>query len=95
MGWPDRLLDSSTGEEKEPGINGAINHIVDPRQMTINTIDVTSVDEFLRKIVKAGVKVIMSKTEIPGVGFHAYCQDTERNIFGIIEEGQCTQRIYK
>lgn len=75
-----------TGEKNEPGINGAIKHRVDPRQMTVNTIDVPSIDEFLKKIEEAGGKIIVPKTEIPGVGFHAYCEDTEGNIFGIMEE---------
>ncbi len=30
----------------------------------------------------------MPKMKIPGVGFHAYCQDTEGNIFGIMEEAR-------
>lgn len=28
----------------------------------------------------------MPKTAIPGIGYHAYCQDTEGNVFGIMEE---------
>jgi predicted enzyme related to lactoylglutathione lyase len=78
---------ATTGEEKEPGINGAIKHRVDPRQSTINTIEVPSVAAFIDKIVSAGGEVVMPKTEIPGIGFHAYCRDTEGNIFGIIEGG--------
>ncbi len=77
---------TTTGDDNEPGINGAIKHRVDPRQATINTIDVPSIDEFTEKIVTSGGRVFVPKMEIPGVGFHAYCQDTEGNIFGIMEE---------
>lgn len=77
----------TTGAESDPGINGALKHRVDPGQMTINTIDVPSIDDFTRKIVEAGGGIVMPKTEIPGVGYHAYCRDTEGNIFGIIEGG--------
>lgn len=76
---------ATTGEEAELGINGAIKHRVEPQQMVVNTIDVPSIDDFIDKIRKAGGEVVMPRTEIPGVGFHAYCKDTEGNLFGIIE----------
>ena len=75
----------TTGEDSEPGINGAIKEKIDPRQTTVNTIDVPSVDDFQKRIENAGGKILKPKTEIPGVGFHAYCEDTEGNIFGIME----------
>ncbi len=52
---------------------------------TINTIDVPSVDEFVAKITANGGQVVMPKTVIPGVGWLAYCQDTEGNSFGILQ----------
>lgn len=79
---------TTTGAESDPGINGAIKHREDPKQAITNTIDVPSVDEFSKKIVAAGGEVIVPKMEIPGVGFHAYCRDTEGNIFGIMEEAR-------
>ena len=81
---------TTTGEDDEPGINGAIKHRAEPQQAVINTIDVPSIDEFLPKIKDAGGEVVMPKTEIPGVGFHAYCKDTEGNIFGLFEGGPST-----
>ena len=33
----------------------------------------------------AGGTVLMEKTAVPGVGYFAYCKDTEGNVFGIIE----------
>jgi len=70
-----------TGEPKEPGIDGAIT-----REEAYNTIGVPSVDEFARKIVEAGGKVVREKAPIPGVGYLAYCMDTEGNVFGIMQE---------
>ncbi len=78
---------AATGEESDPGINGAIKHKVTPEQTVINTIDVPSVDEYIEKTLDAGGSVVMPRTEIPGVGYHAYCKDTEGNIFGLIEGG--------
>jgi len=73
-----------TGEEKEPGIDGAIMERSD-KGAVFMFVDVPSVDEFLKKIVKAGGKVVTKKTAIPGVGYSAYCKDTEGNVFGLIQ----------
>jgi predicted enzyme related to lactoylglutathione lyase len=74
-----------TTGEGEPGIDGAIMHREEPVAHTVNTISVPSLDESLAKIVAAGGKVLGPKTTIPGVGYHAYCQDTEGNVFGILQ----------
>jgi predicted enzyme related to lactoylglutathione lyase len=39
----------------------------------------------MAKVTAAGGKVLGPKTTIPGVGYHAYCQDTEGNVFGILQ----------
>jgi hypothetical protein len=79
-----------TGEKTEPGIDGAIRIRGDLKKIknenTINTINVPSIDEFIKKVEKNGGKVLMPKMAIPGVGYHTYCQDTEGNVFGIMEE---------
>ncbi len=75
-----------TGKEKEPGIDGGLAKRTEAEPSTVNTIDVPSVDEFAKTIEKAGGKVVMPKTVVPGVGYMAYCADTEGNVFGIMEE---------
>jgi len=74
----------ATGDEKQPGINGAIMERMG-KATTINTIEVPSLDEYIKKIVKAGGKQVSEKNTIPGIGYFAYCQDTEGNIFGIMQ----------
>ncbi len=74
-----------TGEDKEPGINGAIMRRTPMIGPTTNTISVPSVDEFAAKILANGGKIVAPKMPIPGVGYFAYCQDTEGNIFGIMQ----------
>ena len=69
----------TTGEEDELGIDGAIARRMDG-VTTRNIIDVPSVDEFIRKIVNAGGKVVMPKQAIPGIGYSAYCADTDGHI---------------
>ena len=50
------------------------------------TIQVSSVDEFLKKIASTGGSVAVSKMPIPGLAWLAYCKDIEGNIFGIYED---------
>jgi predicted enzyme related to lactoylglutathione lyase len=74
----------TTGEDKEPGINGAIMEKGNFKT-TINTVGVSSVDEFLEKIKEAGGKVIIPKGAVSGQGYIAYVTDTEGNIFGLFQ----------
>ncbi|MDD1668191.1 MAG: VOC family protein [Methanomicrobiales archaeon] len=73
-----------TGPDSEPGINGAIARR-DVREGTRNTVSVPSADETLRKIAEIGGKALTRKMTVPGVGYHALCQDPEGNVFGIME----------
>jgi hypothetical protein len=74
------------GPKDQPGIDGGLMKREHPGASTTNTIDVPSVDEFISKITEAGGKIVAPKQSIPGVGYFAYCQDTEGNTFGIMEE---------
>lgn len=74
------LLD--TGSE-EPGIGGGIMRRQPEFPPTVNTIGVPSVDAFAKKVVAAGGSVVMEKRAIPGIGYQAYCRDTEGNLFGV------------
>ena len=68
-----------------PGINGGLLRRSHPGASPVNTVDVASVDESLRKIEQAGGKTVAGKMAIPGVGYLAYCQDPEGNTFGIMQ----------
>jgi uncharacterized protein len=81
-----------TGKQGEPGIDGGLmkRQGGEPRADTpistyICTIDVLDIDIYLNKIQQHGGKVTMEKRPIRGVGWFAYCLDTERNIFGIMQ----------
>ncbi len=76
----------TTGPEDQPGIDGGLMKREHPGASTTNTIDVPSADEFISKITEAGGKIVAPKQSIPGIGYFAYCQDTEGNTFGIMEE---------
>lgn len=77
-----------TGKEGSLGINGAFmkrSERENFKNQTVNTIGVGSIDESLNAIVKNGGKILTPKQLIPGVGYFAYCLDTEGNAFGVIE----------
>jgi predicted enzyme related to lactoylglutathione lyase len=73
------------GDDKEIGINGAISEKSEFVKNTTNTIGVPSHEDAVKKIVEAGGKVLTPKMAVPGVGYMSYCQDTEGNVFGIMQ----------
>jgi hypothetical protein len=80
----------TTGEEDEPGINGAITERAN-LGVTVNTIDIPSLDESIAKVEAAGGKVVLSKVSVPGVGYMAYCSDSEGNVFGMMESDESAE----
>jgi predicted enzyme related to lactoylglutathione lyase len=76
----------TTGPEDEPGIDGGMAKRSEDNPGTENTIGVDSVDEAVVKIEAEGGKVIQAKGAVPGVGWVAYCEDTEGNRFGLMED---------
>lgn len=75
----------STGPDDEPGINGAIMPRVMREQVTTDTININSVEDSVKKIEEAGGAVTAPKRVIPGIGYIAYCTDTEGNLFGVLQ----------
>ena len=75
----------TTGDSAAPGINGGLVARQHKEQSTVNTVDVPSVDDFVAKVQQNGGVVVVPKMPIPGVGWLAYCQDPEGNIFGIMQ----------
>ncbi len=75
----------TTGDPAAPGINGGLMKRRHPGQPVVNTLDVPSVDEYVAAVEKQGGKVVVPKMAIPGVGWLAYCTDTEGNIFGMMQ----------
>ena len=71
---------------KEIGIDGGISKRISGQEGISITIDVPSVDEFIKKIIENGGKITCDKMLIPKFGWHAQCMDTEGNKFGIIQK---------
>lgn len=76
---------ATTGEESEPGINGAIMKRRDPAQPMVNTIAVDSIDKAIFRIESYGGTIVVPKMPVPGVGWLAYFKDPEQNIFGVMQ----------
>ncbi|HEY6071754.1 MAG TPA: VOC family protein, partial [Chthoniobacterales bacterium] len=76
----------TTGDDTEPGINGGL---LRPREGqspgTINTVPVPSLEEAIKKIEQWGGKICVPKTGIPKVGWLAYAQDPNGNVFGVLQ----------
>jgi predicted enzyme related to lactoylglutathione lyase len=76
----------TTGDDKEPGINGGMNR---PREGqspgTINTVAVESLEQAIKRIEQRAVKICVPKMTIPKIGWLAYAEDPAGNVFGIIE----------
>jgi uncharacterized protein len=75
----------TTGADGTPGINGGLLKKQMPTTATTNTIGVDSVDATVEAVKKAGGKLVMPKTAIPTVGYFAYLEDTEGNLFGVMQ----------
>ena len=75
----------STGADGCPGINGGLLKKNGQVTGTTNTIGVESVDKAVDAVKAAGGKLMMPKTAIPTVGYFAYLEDTEGNLFGVMQ----------
>ncbi len=77
-----------TGKENELGIDGGLSKKTEAESSTVNTIDVPSVDEYIKKVVENGGTIIRSKAAVPGVGWLAYFKDPEGNVWGMMESDE-------
>ena len=74
-----------TGDEKEPGINGAIMKRNHPEQPLTNSIRVADIDKTMQIITEKGGIIVVPKTEIPGMGWFCYFKDPDNNILGLMQ----------
>jgi len=74
-----------TGKQDEPDIDGGLARRTEDEPSTVNTIDVPSIDEYIKKVENNGGSIIRPKMAVPGVGWMAYFKDPEGNIFGMMQ----------
>ncbi len=78
----------TTGNAKEPGIDGGLSKRTEDKPSAVNTIDVPSVDKFAKKILENGGKIVRPKMAVPGVGWMVYFEDPEGNVWGLMESDE-------
>src|SRR5882724_11187745 len=79
-----------TGPDSQPGINGGLvprRGVIDGQSVIayVSTLDTPALDEAVVKAQAKGGTVALAKMPIPGMGWLAYCKDTEGNIFGLMQ----------
>jgi len=79
-----------TGPEGEKGINGGMvrrQGAIDGKAVIayVCTVAVDSLDATTKQAEALGGQIVVPKFPIPGVGWLAYCNDPEGNIFGMLE----------
>jgi len=73
-GGPDATPDGGVIKRQNAGHRGIASYVA-----------VASVSEWAAKVQKLGGQVCVPKTQVPGMGYFAMCQDTEGNMFGLWE----------
>lgn len=88
----------TTGPDGTPGINGGLHPRMGPKPVAgqavtsfVCTVDVDSVDRYAVKVAAANGQVCVPKMPIPGVGWLAYGNDTEGNLFGMMQSDPAAQ----
>ena len=71
---------------KVGAINGGILKKNDHVKAPVFAINVSSIDEKVEAVKKAGGKVVMPKMDMMGMGFYCYVSDTEGNVVGLWED---------
>lgn len=74
-----------TGEDDEPGINGAIMKQRDPEQPVVNTIEVANLEKAIEAIEKNKGEIVVPKMAVPTVGWLAYFKDPSGYISGVMQ----------
>jgi len=90
LGWKITQADNSeyllvqTGEEGDLG--GGLTERMHPQQTPVNYVQVESVEEYSRKAIVLGARLVVPKTAVPTMGYFAQFLDTEGNAFALWEE---------
>lgn len=67
--------------EDGPGINGGLMPRRAPAQPRVNSMTVTDLGGLLKTVEQPGGNCVVPKMAIPGMGWLAYCKDTEGHLF--------------
>lgn len=74
----------TAGPDNEEGLDGDLE-VRTGNRSTVNHYRIPAYEETLEKIKKAGGRVL-SEEPMGEMGNHAFCEDTEGNVFGVMWE---------
>ena len=74
-----------TGDNDSPGIDGFMLERPEPGAITVNVIEVPSLDDAVRRVEDQGGKILEGRQAIPGIGWLAVCQDPQGMMFDLLE----------
>ncbi|MDX1435654.1 MAG: VOC family protein [Anaerolineales bacterium] len=75
----------TTNSPESLGITGGLVRRRGPMLAPENTIGVDEIDEAVNRVQTCGGKILRPKAAIDGIGWIAYCQDTEGNSFSVMQ----------
>jgi predicted enzyme related to lactoylglutathione lyase len=73
---------ATTGDDSQPGINGALFQRGENNATTV-TVSVDSIEDSIAAIEQGGGSVVTGKAAVPTMGWFAVCEDTEGNRIGL------------
>ena len=82
-GMPDYQHIDTGGADASP--DGGLMKRMHPGHSITTYILVASVTKHMAKVKKLGGRICRPKTAVPGMGYFAICEDTEKNTFAIWE----------
>lgn len=89
---PEEYWNVTTTGAEAAGINGGIMRRRGaapaegaPVNGYVCVVGVPDIDETLSRVSSSGGLLALPKMAVPGVGWLAYCKDTEENIFGMLQ----------
>jgi predicted enzyme related to lactoylglutathione lyase len=79
-----------TGDADQPGIDGGLLRRGTPVEGVgvasfVCTIAVSDLEVYLMKVHTSGGQLAVPRMAVTGVGWLAYCKDTEGNLFGMMQ----------
>lgn len=75
-----------TVEHGQPGVNGGMMARQQPGQGISIYFGVDSVDAACKKAQELGGTIIMPMMPIPGIGYFAFIQDPQQNVFAVFQD---------
>ena len=73
---------ATTGEDTQPGINGALFQRGENTSTTLS-VSVDSIDDAMAAVEKEGGRTVQGTMPVPNMGWFAVCEDTEGNRIGL------------